>query len=194
MKIILCFVGLLFWNSLVFAENFNYTSVELRYTNSEMDPSLDGDGFDFVLTHDFNQLLLNLRIQKLDYDLSGGFELYTESHFLGIGSNMSLSNSTDIYGFVHIGQYDEGINPTGPKGVSSDVTSLMLGLKHWVGQYLEAELFAGKQDYETGVDDQTYLGGKLIYYSSEERSFGLSATYENFDDIDNLHLGMTFNY
>lgn len=172
---------------------FSYSQAILNYSDSEFD-SLDGSGVDASLTYDLNRVLLSLHVQKIDYDLPSTEELYTEYHSLGAGTYFTLDEITDVYGLLMLGKFDAGVNPAGAKLASSDSLEFRLGLRRWLSDVFEGQLYAGVIDFDSGIDNQSYFGARLIFYVSGEHTMGLSFAYEIYDDFDHALLGAVISF
>jgi hypothetical protein len=167
---------------------FNYTYVELGYSETEFDVAgagdLDGDGFTLSgsveLTDEWHAFAA-----YGNADLDFGIDL--DTWLIGAGYRYPLRDDTDVYGRVMYVNMEADV--PGPGDPDDDGLGLQARLRHWVNDDFEVE---GGIQYLNVSDGDTSLQAEARYYFQENFSVGLGLSFGGDNDGIGISARLSF--
>jgi len=171
-----------------FADDFNYTYLQISYGNVDLDGvSVDGDGLgidgSFGITENLN---IVGGYQTADFDSL----VDADEWFIGLGVHTPISETLDVVGSVSY--IDVEIDVLGFPVAADDGFGLSVGLRAAVTSKVEVDAGISYVDLSDSGDD-TGFGAGVLYNFTEMFSVGLSGDWDDDVSIYSLSGRLYFN-
>ncbi|MDH5178699.1 MAG: hypothetical protein OEZ39_16715 [Gammaproteobacteria bacterium] len=182
----------------VFAGDGNYSQINVRKINGTLESGTKGDGAEYDLAWDREQLVISLRVITVDYNNAFGLELGPQTHLGGVGGYRHVTEALDVYGRVEYGVYN--LDSTSAKLAESNLYVLTAGARYRMSNAVELLAYVANYSYTANeissleVRDQVVLGLRGVLYLDPDSVFGLSVGLEEFDTYRHLSMGITVGF
>ncbi len=175
---------LLLGNTCVFAQQFNYTYLELGYAEGEVE-NIDAEGYGINGSLALNDYLFGI-FDYANIEPDGFRRLDVTTKSVGLGFNAPLTEITDL---VLSASWVEGEVELGRFGsFDDDGIGLGAGIRTWLADGLELNVSIDYVDFGGNGDDDTGLGVGLVYSVNSSLAIGLTGDWT--DDPDSSIIGI----
>ena len=173
------------------ASDLSYDSIELGYSQLEMDDYIDMDGWNADLSISFASNWYVSADTVMTSGSESGLSSDIDFTTLNVGFNTSISNSVDFIAELGAARYDITVSLSGLGSGSDDDTAAnaVIGFRGKAGDVFEWGANINHMDFD---DSLTFLNLEARYFLTETFSLGAKASIE--DDMDIYSLNARFDF
>ncbi len=173
------------------ASNLSYDSIELGYSQLEMDDFIDMDGLNADLTISFTPNWYISADTVMTSGSESGLSSDIDFSTLNVGFNTSISNSVDFIAELGAARYDVTVSLAGLGSGSDDdnAANAVIGFRGKAGDVFEWGANVNHMDFD---DSLTFLNLEGRFFLTDAFSLGAKASIE--DDMEIYSLTARFDF
>ncbi|MHC9510042.1 hypothetical protein [Kangiella sp. M94] len=173
------------------ASDLSYDSIELGYSQLEMDDFIDMDGLNADLTISFTPNWYISADTVMTSGSESGLSSDIDFSTLNVGFNTSISNSVDFIAELGAARYDVTVSLAGFGSGSDDdnAANAVIGFRGKAGDVFEWGANVNHMDFD---DSLTFLNLEGRFFLTDTFSLGAKASIE--DDMEIYSLTARFDF